>query len=108
MNKGQHVELLKVAASGSSGLYKAGVLVAICVITLALGHVRARTVPQDPTTGQWVIDPTTRPDTVHLTLQSTLGGSGTFSSSFDIALASLQGLNGTAMAADGAVTRFVL
>src|SRR5215472_19084994 len=76
MNKGKHAESFKLTAAGSSGLYKAGVLVAICIITLALGHVRARTAQQDPTTGQWAIDPTGSPDTVHLTLQSTLGGSG--------------------------------
>src|SRR5262249_18888872 len=108
MNTRNYIELLKPAAAGSSGLYKAGVLVAICVITLALGHVWARTAPQDPTTGQWVIDPTARPDIVHLTLQSTLGGAGTFSSSFDIPLGSLQGLTGAAMAGDGGPIRFAL
>src|SRR5215831_11258751 len=108
MNKEKHAESLKLAGAGSSGLYKAGVLVAICIITLALGHVRARTAQQDPTTGQWAIDPTGSPDTVHLTLQSTLGGSGSYSSSFNIPVAELRGLTGAAVAADGAATRFAL
>jgi hypothetical protein len=60
---------------------------------------------QAPITGQWIIEPASQPGAVHLTIHRSGPGGGRSTSSFDVALEKLEGLN---QAAGGPVRfRFV-